>query len=135
MSISRCLLTLSFAIAFCTSTTSAQTTDTVSLTQRVEQLERRIAELEQRVQAFETSPQRQRSVESGTATGNWEQVANWRHLQRGMSKDEVRRLLGEPDRVDVFDFTVWTYGDYAKVTFDPDSQRVSGWSEPRSSRD
>ena len=53
----------------------------------------------------------------------------WRKLQRRMSKDEVRKSLGEPDRVSVSRFfEVWDYAG-GSVTFDGKG-RVDSWTEP-----
>ena len=53
----------------------------------------------------------------------------WRKLHRRMSKDDVRKLLGEPERVSVSRFfESWDYGT-GSVTFDGKA-RVDFWSEP-----
>jgi hypothetical protein len=55
--------------------------------------------------------------------------SQWRKLRRRMSKDEVRNLLGEPDRISVSRFyESWYYGG-GSVTFDGKG-RVDLWSEP-----
>jgi hypothetical protein len=55
--------------------------------------------------------------------------SQWRSLQRRMSKEEVRKLLGEPTRISVSRFfEVWNYSG-GSVTFDGKG-RVDSWSEP-----
>ena len=56
----------------------------------------------------------------------------WRRLKKGLSEEDVERLLGSPAKVEAFDgFTIWHYGDPngGEVQFDAKS-RVSGWQEP-----
>ena len=59
----------------------------------------------------------------------WKDKSQWRKLQRGMSKDDVRNLLGEPGKVSVgryYEFWYYAGGD---VTFDKKA-RVDSWDEP-----
>ena len=54
--------------------------------------------------------------------------SQWRKLQRRMSKEDVRKLLGEPMRVSVSRFSeVWDYSG-GSVTFDGKG-RADSWSE------
>ena len=63
----------------------------------------------------------------------WKDRSRWRTLRKGMSKDDVRSLFGEPTKIDAgstLDF--WYYGIYpngGQVDFDPQG-RVEGWREP-----
>ena len=94
-----------------------------SLQRRTVDLERRVGELEALIKA---EPSRTRPV---TASANARDVANWRRLRLGMTADEVRALLGEPDNVDAGSYmTTWSYPDFSHVTFK--SEKVDGWSEP-----
>jgi hypothetical protein len=43
--------------------------------------------------------------------------------------DEVRALLGEPERVNAGYVTTWHYPHLSQVTFIAD--KADGWSEPR----
>jgi len=55
--------------------------------------------------------------------------SQWRQLKRRMSKDDVKKLLGEPERVSVSRFfESWYYGG-GSVTFDGKG-KVDFWSEP-----
>lgn len=106
-------------------------------TSYAQSLEDRVQDLERRVQQLE-SKQTGRPAISAPAPGGgpdaWRGQTNWRTLKRGMSQDEVRRILGEPHKVDAFrSFMVWQYGVGvgATVNFD-DRGGVTGWSEPPS---
>lgn len=56
--------------------------------------------------------------------------AAWRKLQKGMNKDQVRAILGEPEDIMMFSsFEVWNYKNYSSVKFDA-SGYVNGWDEP-----
>jgi hypothetical protein len=92
------------------------------------QLNQKVIELERRIQLLE----KVLSSQSMTSDTNSRQLPagkeSWRKLKKGMSKDEVRMLLGEPDRVTVSpSSTYWVFSD-GQIIFD-DSDRVSYWSE------
>lgn len=55
--------------------------------------------------------------------------SQWRMLHRRMLKDEVKKLLGEPDRISVSRFAESWYYLGGSVTFDSKG-RVDFWSEP-----
>ena len=66
------------------------------------------------------------STEMGPSTQN--DRSQWRRLQRRMSKDEVRKLLGEPVRVSVSRF--YESWDYPRGTVMFDGKgRLDAWSE------
>ena len=74
------------------------------------------------------------SAQSDTPAGK--DRSQWRKLHRGMVKDDVRKLLGEPDRISVSRFSEsWYYSggntnfSGGSVTFDGKG-RVDFWSEP-----
>lgn len=52
----------------------------------------------------------------------------WRKLKRGMAYEQVKLLIGEPDRISAGSITLWFYMG-GNVMFMDD--RVSNWSEPR----
>jgi hypothetical protein len=67
-----------------------------------------------------------RSTQSSAPTGK--DRSQWRTLERHMTKDEVRKLLGEPDKVSVSRFyEAWEYSG-GDVMFDGKG-RVDSWSE------
>jgi hypothetical protein len=62
----------------------------------------------------------------------WRNVSLWRGLRHGMSRDEVKKILGEPGKIDDLGFQVtWNYGYPfgGSVTFGRDGT-VESWSEP-----
>ncbi|NQS89393.1 outer membrane protein assembly factor BamE [Patescibacteria group bacterium] len=59
---------------------------------------------------------------------------NWRQLQKGMTQDQVRRILGEPKRI-VAAFSssiVWFYPDSGKIEFweSDKTYKLKKWIEP-----
>ena len=106
-----------------------QSTFSDSLRRQVVLLERRTTDLEQRVLELEAliKVERPRDRRSSTSP-NWRDVQNWRRLRQGMTEDEVRALLGEPDRVQAGGVTFWYWTDAANVYFI--SGKLEGWSEP-----
>ena len=102
------------------------------LRQRVAVLERKNAELELRVRDLEARLKpgtRETAVQS--SAGDWRNVANWRRLKRGMKYDEVRELLGEPERISGGSVAVWRFGNSASsgtATFIDDE--LESWTEP-----
>ena len=64
------------------------------------------------------------------ATGDWKNRSNWRLLSKGMSKDQVRALLGDPEKIDASGpLENWRW----KVPFGPSvtfyDEQVYGWDE------
>jgi len=61
----------------------------------------------------------------------WATTSTWRKLVKGMSKDNVRELMGEPSRISKRPpFEVWTYPPESGIIRFDDSGRVYGWDEP-----
>jgi hypothetical protein len=73
-----------------------------SLQDRVIELERQIRELRERVGELEKRLEPQESSKSLglAARGNLRDRQNWRALKPGITADQVRALLGEPDYVE-----------------------------------
>lgn len=68
----------------------------------------------------------------GTSKPNWRDVSLWRSLKREMSKEDVRRILGEPGKVTELGFmAIWNYGYPlgGSVTFGGNGL-LESWSEP-----
>jgi hypothetical protein len=53
----------------------------------------------------------------------------WRKLQRGMSKDDVKKLLGEPGKISVSKYYEFWYYAGGSATFDSKG-RLDSWNEP-----
>ena len=107
---------------------AGQDTTRAGLLRRVALLEMANADLARRVRALEAAVGKEPSLgEPVTTSAKWRDLANWRQLRMGMRMNEVRALLGEPERVDAGPLTFWRWpaGD---VVFTDD--KVSGWSEP-----
>ena len=131
----RTLLLAALAAASIPAVAAAQQPTVDSLVRRIEILERATADLDRRVGVLEAV------IKSATSHGQpipsstkWQDLANWRRLKEGMKMDEVRSLLGEPDRVEGGPVTFWYWVDantkvYAKVGFT--SGKVMGWTEPQ----
>ena len=114
----------------------AQTATADSLRRRIDQIERTTAELERRLHELEMLVKREPSRAGQVpASSKWRDLQNWRRLRRGMTMDEVRALLGEPERVEamgvVGTFWQWDSGR-ASVRFDGFSGKLDAWSEPGS---
>jgi hypothetical protein len=102
----------------------------IELERQLRELRERVGELERRLQPQEVTP-----PPSPTASGNWRNRQNWQALKRGMTADQVRALLGDPEYMgDNPIHTYWRYGSRdrgAHVLFDKASMTVSSWEEPR----
>ena len=91
---------------------------------RVEQLEKEVQSLKFRLSAIEAalgSTAKPATVAKSPSV--------WRQLKKDLSPDQVRAILGEPDRIQGGAVTHWYYPNAGDVDFIDD--RVYGWSEPR----
>ena len=117
-------LLLAFALSVATCTSFANDS------QRISQLENEVNELKLRIQKLESFPpntsnqQKQVVANEGAKT-----IANWRKLNRGMSYNDVRGLLGEPLRIEGGGVAFWMYSNNGRVTFVRDT--LSSWNEPQ----
>lgn len=59
----------------------------------------------------------------------WKSVSNWRKLKSGMGYDEVRKILGEPHRIEGGIVARWSYQNGSKATFVSDE--LQSWEEPK----
>lgn len=91
---------------------------------KVLSLERRIMELEKALQLATGSPEKK-----PIQMGNWQNRTNWRALELGMTRNEVRSLLGEPPRVVEAGITLTWWYDTGNVIFNDDGI-LRSWSEP-----
>jgi len=120
-------------VAAAVATSASQSTDT-ALARRVDildamlaNLQKRVGELERQATPGTSQPEKINSaVQPSAPVGK----GGWRGLSKGMTMQDVRALLGEPNRVEARFFTTWYYPRTGSVAFD-NSDRVSSWSEPR----
>jgi hypothetical protein len=129
----RAVLLAALAVYSVPALASGQELSADSLLRRIDLLERKTADLERRVRELEgrvtVSPSRPPTV---PASSQWRDIQNWRGLRFGMTMDQVRTLLGEPQRVDAGSrITFWHWGEMSYVVFDGQSGKVQSWSEPR----
>ena len=98
---------------------NAALADEMLLQQRVADLEKRVAVLEQ-------------MLEELNAKGNWKDPILWQRIKKGMTTDDIRKLLGKPTRAEEQIFTTWYYHPTSKlhsfVWFD--EGKVLGWEAP-----
>lgn len=93
-----------------------------------EQVKQAVAELGQ---VQEARPAPSMDIKPPRQLERWRNRVNWRSLTKGMSREDVRRVLGEPNRIEGGSFEHWYYGPLgtsARVTFYSDV--VSSWTEP-----
>lgn len=99
--------------------------------ERIRLLEAQILQLNGRVEALEGMLNQAKASQQPIVTGEgWKSRANWRKLKMGMSEDEVRALLGEPERIDGGSLSYWKYPNYGVVRFYM-REGVDNWTEPR----
>jgi uncharacterized coiled-coil protein SlyX len=105
-----------------------------TLTRRIARLEARIQELETRIALLEEMIA-ELSRRAGTAPLREEEPGdNWKKLMQGMTRAEVKLILGEPDEIAPLSlYEIWdysrSYGRPCTVTFDEEG-RVLSWSAP-----
>ena len=58
----------------------------------------------------------------------WESIANWRKLATGIKPSAVRRILGEPQKIDGGILVIWHYKKGGRVVFQVG--KVFSWNEP-----
>ena len=98
--------------------------------ERIRLLEAQILQLNGRVAALEGMLNQAKASQQPIVTGEgWKSRANWRKLRKGMSEDEVRALLGEPERLNGGSFSRWKYPSYEEVVFHM-NRGVYQWTEP-----
>jgi hypothetical protein len=97
---------------------------------RIDELEKDVQELKLRLSKLESlltnTGDDQVLVNPGDG---WKSLSNWRKLTTGMNYDEVRKILGEPHRIDGGSVAFWRYENGGEATFNRD--RLFSWLEPR----
>ena len=91
-----------------------------------DELQKQIDALSQRVEQLE------QVVRGLSSEDNWKDSAYWSRLKREMDEHEVRKILGNPSRIEESIFTTWYYHASSKlhsfVWFD--EGKVLGWEAP-----
>ena len=97
---------------------------------RIAKLEQEIQSINQRLMKLESAQGAPSEKPKATANSEgWKSIASWRSLSTDMSPSDVRRILGEPSRVEGGQIANWFYQNRGTVTFMND--RVYQWREPR----
>lgn len=122
-----------FLIVFCIQDSAiAQQNEIESLQTKVENLQQKVSQLESKVERLEklllSENKSKGSKQPDNSSEGWRDIQNWRKLESGMSKEEVRQILGEPSRIDVTSqMELWDYPEGRVTIFNGE---LSGWSEP-----
>ena len=104
---------------------------------KIKELEEKISRLQKEFNLLKSEfskvkvvPQ-EKDSEYVQGTGDWKVKENWRALKKGMSRQKVKSLLGEPDRITLTDyFEYWKYGNFAEVIFYTENDIVYSWYVP-----
>ncbi|MCX5885120.1 MAG: hypothetical protein NT096_04275 [Proteobacteria bacterium] len=109
-----------------------------SLEERVSTVESNITRLEQKVDELQKMIDQLLSHTPQAANimrkGNWKNISNWRTgLQKGMTKIQVRELMGEPNKIETYTMLGedWLYGlqGSGEIHFSPKGV-LESWKEP-----
>jgi hypothetical protein len=100
---------------------------------RIEKLEREVQETKQRLSILESKLEsklqnKNDEKEPVFADDGWKSVANWRKLTYGMSELSVKKILGDPHKIDGAKNAVWYYDNGGVVRIVDGN--VDRWSEP-----
>lgn len=129
----RSILLAALISTFIPAVAVAQQAPVDSLRSRIIVLERVILNLEKRVRELEAARTKSESTPATgvSESGNAQDVQDWRQLRLDMTTDQVRALLGEPDRVEVMGmFTTWRWAGGGNATFASRAGTLMSWSEP-----
>jgi len=97
---------------------------------RIDQMEKDIQELKLQVSRLESLLSHPSLAQEILPSGEgWKSIVNWRKLSPGMNTSDVKKILGEPYRVDGGDIAAWYYKNHGRVYFY--EQKVDRWMEPR----
>ena len=99
---------------------------------RIEKLEAVVSSLEKRISALEGASVQNPTDSDNTKTASgWKSKSNWRLLSKGMTKSQVRNILGEPEKIDAggpIENWYWIDPSGPGVTFY--DEKLYGWKEP-----
>ena len=104
------------------------------LNRKINELEQKITQLEKRIVLLEGIILELKNNRQRPLAGHpdrWKDKVTWRLLKKGMNKDDVRQILGEPPKivVNVYYGDIWYYPDIqgGNASFDKDGMLTS-WS-------
>ncbi len=98
--------------------------------ERLNGLEKEILELKLRLSKLETQTSHSVDLKNAiTSNDGWKFQKNWRSLSAGMSPNEVRGLLGEPQQIKGGNTALWTYSNRGEVIFLDNI--LHQWREPK----
>lgn len=106
----------------------SQGTSSEVLVRKVDSLQLMVSELESRIAALENLVRVTPRGPVVDAAPNARDIGSWRRLSENMTMDDVRSLLGEPEKIDGGSMAVWYYPRGGEVIFM--FGRLSRWSEP-----
>jgi hypothetical protein len=99
--------------------------DLQDLRAHIEELEVRVKDLERRL----SQPDKTKGLAVSALSG---ELQRWRQIHKGLSREDVRAILGEPIRIETVGFEHWYYSTRGSsgphVSFYVN--KVNGWKEP-----
>ena len=100
--------------------------DIDKLKQKITELEKRIKDLEAVLKIYHRP-----DVQKPGDTYGWSDKKSWRNLKEGMTRDQVKSLLGEPVKIIKGSKTIWYYPSFydGVVSFDKNG-KLTSWKEP-----
>ena len=97
---------------------------------RMSQLEQEVQSIKLRLSKLESAQGIQADTPKSSTSGDgWKSLSNWRQLVTGMTPNDARKLLGEPNRVSGGEIATWYYQNGGSVTFM--KEKLYRWDEPR----
>lgn len=97
--------------------------------ERVSRLEKEVKEIKAQLSNLEKQVIEKNSAKKPIVfSDGWKFLANWRSLKSNMSYDQVRILLGEPEKIQGGSVAYWDYPNKGRVTFVRD--KIQSWEEP-----
>jgi len=96
----------------------------------LDELEKEMQEIKHRLSELESLLNNPRNAPKAVISAEgWKSVSNWRKLTTDMSYDEVRKILGEPHRIDGGSVARWYYQNGSNAVFI--GNQLHSWKEPR----
>ena len=96
---------------------------------RLDVLEKEMVEVKARLSKLEAVLNKPSDTTKTTLSGDgWKHLANWRKLSTDMTPSDVRRILGEPHRLNGGTIARWHYKNGGEVMFYRD--KIERWREP-----